>query len=388
MTHGSRGRRWARLGGAVAIGAIVAVVASTSPATAGGVVGTPTVKSGVKVQIEFKDKKVKTLSAGQISIKVGDKEASAYCIDISHGLGVGIPYIERSWTKSSVANLGNIQWILTNGYPSVSVATILEKAKLTVPAGTNDETLQQLVYAAHQSAIWHFSDGASLVAGAGVAGLPSSARYKLVLDLYAYLVDAAAKAPTAEPTATLKITSSILTAVAGTTAGPFTVETTGTKVEISATGGTVVDASGKALTGSLSNGGQFWITSTTAGTVKIQAKGVGTVPVGRIFVSGDRQKVILAGGSLATSISAEATVQFNEITCQQAGNCQNSGGDQPEEEAPAASPTASSSAAASGPSLPVTGASVLTTVGVGLVLMTGGVLTAWLVRRRKIRFTA
>lgn len=346
MTRGSRGWRWARVGGAAIVGTVMAVMAS-GVASAADVTGVAGADGGEVVSVKKVDGTEKTVQTSAITIKIGDDVLPAYCIDAEHGLAAGAVYTEESWERSGVDKLGKIKWLLNNGYPGVDAATIAARAGASTEGLGDAEKINGLVYAANQVAIWQFSDGVALNYAATATG-----RDGFIYKVYTYLVEAANKALSiAEPAPTLKITPATATANVGSKAGPFTVQANGGDIQLTATGGSVVDQNGNTIT-TVKSGGQFWLTATAAGTVKVKASGTVTIPTGRVFIHGKNQKIILAGAGKA-AVTAEASAAF--------GNA---------------------------PTLPVTGASVAVTAAVGLVLVGAGVFTVVTLRRRSVRFTA
>lgn len=325
----------------------MAAVLIGGPALAAGAVGViggatnPVGKFMAKVPGEAESEQY----AGRISLKIdGGEESVAYCIDIHHELGkVGTEYQESSWTKAGVKNLDSIKWVLTHGYPSVDAATIAAAAGVAA----NTKNLENLAYAGTQAAIWHFSDGLEMsTAAAKFENEP------IIRKIYQYLVDKAANAgTTSEPAPTLKITPDKGTGTVGSLSGPYTVQTAGGEITLTATGGKVVDQSGNPIT-SLKNGGKFWVSAENAGEVTVTAAGEVDVPVGRVFVHGADQKIILATKA-KSKLTAPMKVTF-----------------------------------ASAPMLPVTGTSVAVMVGIGLALLVAGSLAVITFRRRRIRFTA
>src|SRR6266536_1235342 len=165
-----------------------------------------------------------------------------------------------------------------------------------------------------------------------------------------------------EPAATLSITPATATGEIGAKLGPYTVKSSA-PATVTATGGKIVDANGAELTGPIANGGQFWLTSDTAGKVTVDASAVGKVPTGRVFTyaskPNDFQKIILAGVA-TTKLTAQATGSF----------------------------TPKAPAAPAVPTLPVTGSSAVGAAIAGVLLLAGGGLLVMVIRRRRVKFTA
>jgi TQXA domain-containing protein/LPXTG-motif cell wall-anchored protein len=329
----------------------MAAVLVGGPALAAGATGTigggnnnggaaGTFKAKVPGEKEFRD-----YTAGRITIKIGVDEKVAYCIDIHNELGgVGTEYEESGWKNSGVKNLDGIKWVLTHGFSDSNTAT-----EVAAAAGlpTDTANLENLVYAGTQAAIWHFSD--DLEMSTNPAGSESET---IIRKVYTYLEGKAANAgKNPEPAPTLKITPDKGTGTVGSLSGPYTVQAAGGEITLTATGGKVVNESGNPIT-SVKAGGKFWVSADGEGEVKVTAAGEVTVPVGRVFVHGEDQKIILAGEAKAKA-SAELKITFGAA-----------------------------------PLLPVTGASVAVMVGVGLVLLVAGSFAVFTLRRRRVRFTA
>ncbi|MBT8224709.1 MAG: Cys-Gln thioester bond-forming surface protein [Dactylosporangium sp.] len=359
--HRSRAARWARLGGAALIGASLALAAGGLAAaekatTADDQTATVSGSAGKQIWLTDADDKVSPASAAPLSITYQDTTETAYCIDLQHPVDKKKDaYASTTWDDSGVNNLSKIKWVLLHSYPTVTAQTVAKAAGVTEPSGVSDQALKQLVYAGTQAAIWHFSDGVTLAPEKSVS--PED-EYDVIRGVYTYLVGQADSAPSASnPAPTLTITPSTASGAVGSKVGPYTVVSGGGDTTLKATGGTIVDQHGKAVT-TLSNGGQFWVTSDDAGTVTVNASGSGEVPIGRVFVHttkpDDKQKIILAGAA-GMPLAATATATFSNE-------------DQP--------------------TLPVTGKSVTAVVTTGLVLLLGGSLTLMVIRRRRVRFTA
>ena len=349
----SRGPRWARYGAAALVGAVATLAFSgMAVADPGDVTG----GDQVHVLITSGDE-TKMVTAAELAITtVAGKKTPAFCIDINNPTSDKGGYTETDWNTSKVQNLDKIKWILTHSYPTATASTVAQAAGADITGITAGKDLNVLGYGATQAAIWHFSDSVTLAAYQDDKGLPARTKYAVITKIYDYLTGKADKASESEPQPTLKITPANATATAGAKAGPYTVVSGGGDTTLTATGGSIVDKNGAAVT-TLTNGGQFWVTSPNAGTVTIKATGSGQIPIGRVFVVGSApnkfQKLILAGVA-GTALNASATATFSTA----------------------------------GASLPVTGSSVTLMVATGLVLLVGGAFAMMTMRRRRIRFTA
>lgn len=327
----------------------VAAAAAAGAALALGPAGVAAAEEAVKARADVGSKIIDLPNAkggaepvGVITLQFADQDpVTSYCIDVKRRIADDAEYTETSWADSGrdAVALAKIQWLLTNGYPQVSAADLLEKADVELRDGVNAD---RVAYAATQAAIWSFSDSADFALGEHPDGR-DPADLAAVRALYNWL---RANAGTGtEPAPGLQITPSTLTGTAGSRLGPYTL--VGGTATLTVTSGSIVDANGNPLT-QLNSGGQFWLTSTTAATVTVKASGVGQVKAGRVFVRPGAQTVILAG-TVRVPLNANASGTFT------------AGG------------------------LPITGAPVLGAVTAGLVLLgAGGALL--LLRRRRVRF--
>lgn len=362
--------RLAGLAAAVFVGGAVAL-SGAGAAHADTVTGTQVYlddpKNAIKV-INSKDTKGNPngneTGAPRLGLKVaGESEpVLAYCIDFARDI-TDPAYVEASWSSNknptpTEAELGQVQWVLTHGYPTVGADALLQAAKGTKPAGIDAELFKKLVYAGTQSAIWTITDSDLFALrdtneGFNTGNTPE--QYAVIVAVSEYLVKAS-KNPAADPQPKLEINPGTLTGETGKKIGPFTVVSGGGDATLTAVGGKLVDADGKPVT-SLPNGGKFYVVADTEGTVTIDAKGSGSVPIGRMFVTAKEpnktQKLILAGVA-GTELEAKATVTVTPPP----------------------------------PSLPVTGVKLTGAITAGALLVAGGVALLLVVRRRRVRFTA
>jgi TQXA domain-containing protein len=367
--------RLAGLTAAVLVGGAVALsgagIAGADPLTT-PVTGTqiylddPKTAAAIKV-INQKDTsgnpKGNLTGAPRLAIKVaGETEpVLAYCIDFSRDI-TSSAYVESSWGDNknptpTKEELGQVRWVLTHSYPTVSVDAVLSAAKATKPAGISSELLAKLVYAGTQSAVWTLTDSDIFALRGDNEGINTgntAEQYAVIVAVNEYLVKAA-KNPSEDPKPKLEINPGTLTGEAGKKIGPFTVVSGGGTATLTATGGKLVDADGKPVT-SLPDGGKFYVVADAAGTVAIEASGSGTVPIGRMFVTtkdpNTTQKLILAGVA-GTKLNAKATVTVTPPV----------------------------------PQLPVTGVKLTGAITAGVLLVAGGVALLMVVRRRRVRFT-
>jgi TQXA domain-containing protein/LPXTG-motif cell wall-anchored protein len=335
------------------------------------------------------------IDVSRLSLKFGDgRSALAYCIELSRTLNRPPKYTETGWEESGIANLSKVQWVLTHAYPNVSVDALAAAAgatKPTAPQGKQftEENLRNFAYAATQAAIWSFSDSERFALAAPsdeamrkvLAGKAKGdqfdwerfvAYYPFIVKLHKYLTSSAKDEK--EPT-TLAINPASAKGNVGAMAGPFTVVSNVGEVELTATGGTLVDKDRKAVT-KLNNGDKFYVDCKAEGTVKIEGKSKFNVPIGRVFSYKKRgpkdsgaqadepeAQILTRHGGKSPQKLILAGYAGKELTATAAATC------------------------AAAPGLPVTGAPVAGTVAAGMVLLATGA-GLFFVRRRRIRFTA
>ena len=354
---GQRGARWAKVAVAAFAGAAMAIgvagpALAESPAT-----GVPTLdRDHVKLILNGK-----ALSQAPIEMVVAGQKVPTFCIDFHTNIALNKKYTEGTWDESQVKNLGKVQWVLTHGYPNADGAKLVDAAGAKMPANVDEIRLDTLLYFGTQTAIWHFSDGMELGDYVAGKGLLDRAQYDVIAKVRTYLVTHAVDQPEPKPTLTITAPKTRSAAV-GKKVGPYTVSGPAGEIALSAQGGKAVDADGKALE-KTTNGGEFWLTGDKAGTVTATATGNGSVSFGRVFLyKGGRpaQKLIL-GGSLGEKLTADTNAKFTA-----GGSAGGSGGE----------------------TLPLTGAATGTAVGVGLALLAAGAIAVFVVRRRRVRFTA
>ena len=218
-----------------------------------------------------------------------------YCIDIDTNTFNGIGYEHGTWDESNVPHVGFVARILNEYYPN----------NPTAPAGLT--TSQQA--AAVQAAIWYFSD-----------------RY--VLDVSDPLHDVAAaianhviaQGPIVEPPPpTLNIDPATARGPAGSTVGPFVVNSGTVTATVTSTGGSQMFADAQATQpiaqgASVPNGQFIWLRSASPGTATLKATAISTYPSGNVYLYDGNdpalsaaQKLILSKQeTVSTTVSAQA----------------------------------------------------------------------------------
>jgi Thioester domain len=251
---------------------------------------------------------------GLITLKIGDKVVTAYCINNGIMINSAL-HKETTWDSAHVPDLDHIHWALLHGWPTVSADKLLEAAGATRPDGISDARLGVLLYTGTQAAVWHFSnpDNFQLGAHTALGNVPSATEYAVIVAVHDYLTGSK-NTGKPEPV-TLKIDPATATGQVGTKVGPYTVHSGVGPIDLTATGGKLVDENGNPVT-SLGDGGKFWVTSETVGDATIDAKGSAQVGIGRVFEAADpninpnaSQRLILAGFA-GEPVEAQAKATF------------------------------------------------------------------------------
>lgn len=209
----------------------------------------------------------------------GGDPLETYCIDIHTQLKPQYTYEESTWDDSGVANLELVQWVLHNGYPSMSGADLAEAAGADVE-GLGDETLDDIAYTATQTAVWTLTDEFKL--SEKDATEADENVDKAVLAVNNYLVDNAEKMP--EPSTEITIDGPEVINTAEK-AGPFTVNTPGGEAAVEIKGGKIVDENDEELE-TVADGGEFWIIpDDDAAEITVDAKSQVAQPTGSVFMA-------------------------------------------------------------------------------------------------------
>ncbi|MCC3303046.1 thioester domain-containing protein [Arthrobacter sp. zg-Y895] len=229
----------------------------------------------------------------------GTTTAEMYCIDLRTSTRAGIGYENGSWDESNVPNIGYVNRILNNYYPSTNL-----------PAGVNNNTRA----AAVQAAIWFFTDGY-------VVNRQSS-----IYSTVASIVNATiAAGPLEEPDPpAIAITPPTTGAPVTGVAGPHTVTSEADEIEVTVDEGfsLYADADGTVpLNSPVPSGTQIWVRSDTGATgpANLTARAAVTVPTGNVYLYDaatpgvdNAQKLILAV-TRELSSNATAAAAFTEV---------------------------------------------------------------------------
>lgn len=215
-----------------------------------------------------------------------------------------VPLTEGVGGELTIENLRTIYRIVLNSYPNENPAFPLE--------GNNDQKA-----AAIQSAIWSFSNPGWELDRVDVRNP------QVLLDNYDKIrgwVDGDAangEYPTypSDPQASLSVDPENATGEVGTVVGPYTVNLVGGSVNVTVTGGTLVDSSGNALDPAtdFSDGDQFYITSDSEGTVTATVAGEVVAPPGSVYFAPLKQRLVgISEGEGETEVQVSA--QFTPTT--------------------------------------------------------------------------
>jgi TQXA domain-containing protein/LPXTG-motif cell wall-anchored protein len=314
-----------------------------------------------------------------------------YCVDFNTPTYDHANYDEVPWAShdapgsSFKANAAKINWILHNSYPQVDPDDLQAAVKKAIPDakfsanGLSDAE----AIAATQAAAWHFSDGMDLDKNNPTEHGESKDD---VQSLYAYLTsDKINKGLTDQPKPELTLTPQKLAGKAGSLIGPFTVATNAPDVVVSAKlpeGVQLTDKDGKQLPDAAAaakkamaeqGGGKydFYVKVPAAaadGKAELTVKGKAQLTLGRLFaVTKGRaaQRMILAEAqNVALETKGEASWNAAGTTTP------------PTTDTPVAP-------AKNTEELANTGASIMTPVLIGVVLVAGGVGALVFQRKRR-----
>jgi TQXA domain-containing protein len=386
-----------RVGAALAGVSAITLMTAAIPAGADTVPGKivdPTdaekkVGAGLQVLVE-KDGKKQPFHADLFVLQVGDKRLRTYCVDILTDIQKDAKYVEVPWDKhpnpasSFTKNAAKINWVLHNGYPEVAPASLAAKVGGTFDKGLTEEES----VTATQAAVWHFSDDTNIDRDNPVPDAPDSKAD--VLAVYDYLIgkkNEGIEAPKPE----LNLTPKTLPGKPGTLIGPFVVTTTANGIKVLAdlpAGVQLTDKDGKELAKAdvamkiqQLDKYEFYVkvpADAKDGKVNFTVSGDTPLSLGRLFVSSEtyadnkKQKP-----SYSQSMILAKTDKMPLEAKGEAG--WNSAGAVPPttDTTPVPQPKAATAQLAS------TGASIVTPIVIGVVLVGTGVGALLLQRRRR-----
>lgn len=272
-------KTWMRAGVALTAASALALGLAGTASADEPVTAIPSAEDGWKVN-GGDGSEVGSMSASRIFLTTADgTKTPAYCIDLFTKLDLTHQYKEDNWDSSGVANLGQVQWILHNSYPSVAPADLAKNAKVD-PAGLDEAALEQAAYTATQAAIWTKTD--KFVLDAADATGEGAEADAVVAGIAKYLVDNAKDMP--EPTGELKLN------------GPdqwdssqkseaFTITTGGGVAKVKAEGAKIVDKNDKELTEVKSDEEFYLIPDDGSEKIKLSATSEYSMPTGSVFTT-------------------------------------------------------------------------------------------------------
>lgn len=383
MSHPTR---WARVA-AVAAAASLALFAGAGTGYAGPTPNAPTpLAIGDKATASTEggsfifgrlDGQNERFHTGLITLTFEDhSRLLTYCIDLKNPLSRLQPYVETEWSATGIGtgDRAKLLWILGHSQPNVPDAAVLAAAG--VVGGDSLPKVNEVVYAGTQAAIWHFSDGMTLLPRDAAHTDFSAAQYDAIQKLYDFLTSPANTGQNGAPT--LAITPPTATGLVGDLLGPFTVTTSAPTVTLTATGGATLLAKDKTTpVTSLGNGDEFFVKLGQAGSATVTGTGQGFVALGRAFVlstPSDASVRPLTGSEAAQKlIAAQLTPQ--QVSARVAVRATTP--------VPTPTPTPTPTVAPTSPPLAATGASPMPKVGVAVLLLVVGTGLTLAARRRR-----
>lgn len=372
----------AALSGAAAIVMTVAAPAGADPATgkvnaAGNVIG---------YQVNVGADWLATIPTNLLGFTMSDgTQLGMYCVEIHTDIDAEHDMVERPWDdypdpdSPFNKNRAKINWVLHHGYPALSLDAITAQLP---PTHDGIDVLEAI--AATQAAVWHYSDGVDLNRDDPLSGDASDDEDAAdALALYDYLTGPANTGIDEAPLPALTIDPTEHDGQAGSRIGPFTVSSNATVGQLTADlpdGVHVTDAEGKDP-GAIKDGSKLYVdvpagTPDGDGTFKLTASA--NVDTGRLFVGENYAKnptqSLIVAAAVKTTLTATASAKWTAAAPTTTTT-------PPSTTVP---PTTTTSAAPTPQGgLAETGASVLTPIVIGLVLVGAGVGALLFLRRRR-----
>ena len=320
-----------------------------------------------------------------------DTLLKTYCVELDVRAQNHAKLAESPWSEYPDAgeqfnvHPEKVLWILHNSYPNVGLDALGDKV------GVDLDKAEAI--AGTQAAIWHLSNGADLDEEGNAADIRA---------LYDYLTGSANTGIGEQPAVSLSITPKTGTeAEVGEAAGPFTVETTASDVELAVEGPdgvAVVDEHGAPLSHA-ADGTKFWLSAPSGeatGEATVRATARAEVEKGRLFVGVDNEEsptqTLIVAASTRTAAKAEAgakwvsgtpptTTTSETTTTTTTTEVTESTTPPPTTVPPTTVPP--TTVPPQGGSLPSTGASVLPVLGLALLLLGAGIGALLLQRHRR-----
>lgn len=384
--------------GAALVGAAALLLATAAPATAEPVTGKVDRDADViGYQVNVGDDWLGTIPTHLIGFTLSDgTKLGVYCVEIHTDIDEKHDMVERPWDDYPAPdspfhkNRKYINWVLHHGYPATDLAALTAQFP---DANDGIDALEAI--AATQAAVWHYSDGVDLNRDDPLSGDGSGAEdAEDALALYDYLTGDDNTGIAEQPAPTLSVDPGELSGTTGERIGPFTVTTSGTIEELTANlpdGVKITDADGTELTaGTITDGTELYLDvpeGTADGDGSFELTASAAVDTGRLFVGRNydehptqslivakAEKTTLTAGANADWTAAPTTPPTSTATPTTTTTVPPT--TTTTEAAPAPQPKNTSG-------LAETGASVLTPILIGLVLVGGGIGAMIMVRRRK-----
>lgn len=381
--------RFVRVGAALT-GAAAIVLAVTAPAAADPASGRVNPAGNViGYQVNVGDDWLGTIPTNLLGFTLSDgTELGMYCVEIHTDIDAEHDMVERPWDdypnpdSPFNANRAKINWVLHHGYP----AQTLDAIAAALPA-THDGIDKLEGIAATQAAVWHFSDGVDLNRDDPLSGDGSDQNAADdALALYDYLTGPANTGVDEAPLPALSIDPTDADGDAGTRIGPFTVATNATVTQLTDNlpdGVRVTDADGNDVAAdAITDGTELYLdvpADATDGDGSFELTATANVETGRLFVGRNydehpTQSLIVAA-AVKTTLTASASASWAAA---------------PPATTTTTPPTTTVPPTTSTTAAPVpqgglaeTGASVMTPIVIGLVLIAAGVGAVLFMRRRR-----
>ncbi|RSM73853.1 TQXA domain-containing protein [Kibdelosporangium aridum] len=384
-----------RIGAALAGVTVAAMMASVTPASAEAATGKivepvgEEIASGKGYQIELSNgpENKRHFDTELFVLQVGDKRLRTYCVDIYTDILDGAQYEEANWEEhpnqstSFKKNSAKINWILHNAYPEISAAALAKNVGGEFEGGLS---VAEAVTAT-QAAIWHFSDNAQLNLDNPT---PKNKDAKNdVVKVYKHLIGDANKGIQNAPKPVLTLEPTKLTGKPDSLIGPFVVTTTATGITISAKlpeGVIFSDKDGKELPKAdvaqkiqQLDKYEFYVkvpASVATGKVEFTVTGESEFSLGRLFVAKGKKGARSDSAKFSQSMILASS---QKVRLDAQGSAEWGTTPTTPNETPAPQPKNNDNELAN------TGASVLTPLIIGVVLVGGGVAALVFQRRRR-----
>lgn len=386
-------RRAAALTGVATVALMASVIPANADAVTGQTAGDYRGGEGVFMtggQGDHDPNKVIHTSVIRLKTSTGE-ELQTYCIDFFTPTDDSKTYAEVPWNTYNGPyahfdkNAPKINWVLHNSYPEIIDTSLIQKAAEAADPKTKfDHALSDWeAIAGTQAALWTFSNDMKLDTKKPTES-PEHATN--VVALYNYLTGPANKG-LAEPKPGLTLDPAKLAGKTGAVNGPITVVGTNlSDVVVSAKlpqGVELTDKDGKTLddakkdakkaAAAADSKAEFYVKvaeGTADGKVDINVKGTASLSPGRIFVSKDKKgndgsQILVLAASEKVKLEAKGEVSWSKVTTP---------------------PTTETTPAPQGKNteeLANTGASIMTPVLIGVVLVAGGVGALVFQRKRR-----